>query len=160
MICVPVLGSCGEAGFEFSQPNLEASKDHKTHLLLSLFEGKAHPELHCFCRRESSLFARTDSRELIRKKIRALFMQIGSSPSKCQEPLNAPFLNGLFSRGFSRGKTAHYAIRGNSPLRPENGPLRRGNGPLRLFSGTLPCWKTAPLKRPIKRSMKVVRFAD
>ena len=24
-----------------------------------------------------------------------------------QEPLNAPFLNGLFSRVFSRGKTAH-----------------------------------------------------
>ena len=24
-----------------------------------------------------------------------------------QEPLNAPFLNGLFSRGFSKGKTAH-----------------------------------------------------
>ena len=24
-----------------------------------------------------------------------------------QEPLNAPFLNGLFSRGFSRGKMAH-----------------------------------------------------
>ena len=24
-----------------------------------------------------------------------------------QEPLNAPFLNGLFSRGFSREKTAH-----------------------------------------------------
>ena len=24
-----------------------------------------------------------------------------------QEPLNAPFLNGLFSRGFSGGKTAH-----------------------------------------------------
>ena len=23
-----------------------------------------------------------------------------------REPLNAPFLNGLFSRGFSRGKTA------------------------------------------------------
>ena len=25
-----------------------------------------------------------------------------------QEPLNAPFLNGLFSSGFSRGKTAPY----------------------------------------------------
>ena len=25
---------------------------------------------------------------------------------KTEEPLNAPFLNGLFSSGFSRGKTA------------------------------------------------------
>ena len=32
-----------------------------------------------------------------------------------QEPLNAPFLNGLFSRGFSRGETAHQGIRDNGP---------------------------------------------
>ena len=52
-----------------------------------------------------------------------------------QEPLNAPFLKkGLFSRGFSRGKTAHEGIRGNDPLRSENGPLRRGNAPLTLMS--------------------------
>ena len=48
-----------------------------------------------------------------------------------QEPLSAPFLNGLFSRGFSRGKratkefgeTAHTGIRGNGQLRSGNGPL-------------------------------------
>ena len=34
----------------------------------------------------------------------------------CQERLNEPFLNGLFSMGFSRGKTAHSGIRGNGPL--------------------------------------------
>ena len=34
-----------------------------------------------------------------------LFPDFGDFDS-CQEPLNAPFLNGLFSSGFSRGKTA------------------------------------------------------
>ena len=34
-----------------------------------------------------------------------------------QEPPHAPFLNGLFSRGFLRGKTAHAGIRGSGPLR-------------------------------------------
>ena len=32
-----------------------------------------------------------------------------------QEPLNAPFLNGLFSGGFSRGKTAPYDEIGETP---------------------------------------------
>ena len=39
-----------------------------------------------------------------------LQLEINLPQEKClsvQEPLNAPFLNGLFSRGFSRGKTAH-----------------------------------------------------
>ena len=52
-----------------------------------------------------------------------------------QEPLNAPFLNGLSSSGFSRGKTAHEGIPGNGPLRRENGPLRRGNAPLTPMGG-------------------------
>ena len=50
-----------------------------------------------------------------------------------QAPLNAPFLNGLFSRRFPRGKTAHEGIRGNGPLRSENSPLRMGNAPLTLM---------------------------
>ena len=32
-----------------------------------------------------------------------------------QEPLNAPFLNGLFSSGFSRGKTAPWDEIGETP---------------------------------------------
>ena len=82
--------------------------------------------------------------------------QVVSAGRKCQEPLNVP-LNGLFSRGFSRGKTAQQAIRGHGPLRLESGPLRRGNGPSRLiglFSGTPPCWN---LDRP-KRIIKTLRF--
>ena len=59
--------------------------------------------------------------------------QVISTSEGYQEPLNAPFLSGLFSTGFSRGKTAHQGIRGNSPLRSENGPLRRGNAPLMLM---------------------------
>ena len=59
---------------------------------------------------------------------------------------------------FSRGKNGPLRIQGNGPLRRENGPLRRGKRPINAngqFSGT-PTWsKTAPLKRPIKRSMSV-----
>ena len=32
--------------------------------------------------------------------------ELQSAHGHCQEPLNAPFLNGLFSSGFSRRKTA------------------------------------------------------
>ena len=66
-----------------------------------------------------------------------------------QEPFSAPFLNGLFSKGYSRGKTAHLGIRGNGPLRSENGPLRRGNASLRLMGSF-----RAPRrggKRPLKK---------
>ena len=54
-----------------------------------------------------------------RENPRTIPEQIGKIPAKSgkspkngkkdknQEPLDAPFLNGLFSRGFSRGKTAH-----------------------------------------------------
>ena len=64
---------------------------------------------------------------------------IRANQASIQEPLNAPFLNGLFSRGFSRGKTAHQGIPKNGPLRSENGPLRTGNAPINAngqFSGT------------------------
>ena len=41
------------------------------------------------------------------KSICAAFKPPGPrDPAQSQEPLNAPFLNGLFSSGFSRGKTA------------------------------------------------------
>ena len=86
--------------------------------------------------------------------------KIRDSNPRNQERLNAPFLNRLFAREYSRGKTAHQGIRGNGPLRSENGPLRRGNPPLRVmgcFPGTSSWWKTAPLKRPIKRSMRKAR---
>ena len=54
------------------------------------------------------------------------------SRDSIQEPLNAPFLNGLFSNGFSTWHNGPLRRnRGNAPLRVEHGPLRRGNGPLR-----------------------------
>ena len=61
--------------------------------------------------------------------------------------VNAPSLHGLLSRGFSRGKTV-----GQRPIKEGKRPIKV-NG---LFSGTLACWKTAPLKRPIKRSMIIL----
>ena len=39
--------------------------------------------------------------------LKLLSMALSDVDSDVQEPLNAPFLNGLFCRGFSRGKTAH-----------------------------------------------------
>ena len=46
--------------------------------------------------------------------------------------LELPAVLGLFSSGFSRGKTAPLGRNWwNAPLRSENGPLRRRNGPLR-----------------------------
>ena len=55
-----------------------------------------------------------------------------------QEPVNAPFLNGLFSMGFSRGKTAHQGIRGNGPSRSENGPLtnKERKRPINYFASS------------------------
>ena len=39
--------------------------------------------------------------------ITGLSLCLESIQNSSQESLNAPFLNGLFSSGFSRGKTAH-----------------------------------------------------
>ena len=77
------------------------------------------------------------------------------------------FLTGCFPVDFQEVKRPLRAKLGNTPLRVENGPLSRGNGPLKamvlvgISVGCLmgcfpapPLWrKTAPLKRPIKRSM-------
>ena len=65
-----------------------------------------------------------------------------------QEPLNGPFLHGLFSRGSSREK-------GNGALRSKNGPLSKGHAPLRLmgcFRAPRHGGKRHPPKRPIKLS--------
>ena len=77
-----------------------------------------------------------------------------------QEPLGAPFLKeGLFSRRFSRVKTA--PIKAKSAKRPiEVGkrPIKERKRPINAngqFLDTPPWWKTAPLKRPIKRSMTI-----
>ena len=65
------------------------------------------------------------------------------------------FLMGCFPRDFQEGKrpTRHS---GQRPIKVGKRPIEEGKRPMKangLFSGTLPWWKTAPLKRPIKRSM-------
>ena len=75
-----------------------------------------------------------------------------------QEPLNAPFLNGLFSSGFSRGKTAKGlgAKSGKRPMKGGKWPIKVGIS-VGCLTGCFPApppWrKTAPLKRPIKGPM-------
>ena len=88
-----------------------------------------------------------------------------------QEPLNAPFLNGLFSSGFSIGKTA-WSLRkktGKRPIKVGKRPINEGKRPIKAmvlvgisvgclmgcFRAPPPWRKTAPLKRPIKRSMNL-----
>ena len=83
---------------------------------------------------------------------------VSKSLGKCclKEPLNAPFLNGLFSRGFSRGKNDPLRPSGKRPMKVGKRPIKEGNRPINAngqFSCTPPRWKTALLKRPIKRSM-------
>ena len=46
-----------------------------------------------------------------------------------QEPLNGPFLNGLFSRGFSRGKTAHLRHSEKRPIKVGKRPIKEGKRP-------------------------------
>ena len=85
-----------------------------------------------------------------------------------QEPLNAPFLNGLFSSGFSRRKTAPYRTKSvKRPIKVGKRPINEGKRPIKAkvlvgvsvgslmgcFRAPPPWRKTAPLKRPIKRSM-------
>ena len=88
---------------------------------------------------------------------------------KAQEPVNAPFLNGLSSNGFSRG--VKRPLRTKSAKRPIEVGKRAINEGKRPFKAMVlvgisvgcvmgcfrapPPWrKTAPLKRPIKRSMQ------
>ena len=89
------------------------------------------------------------------------------TPPQNQEPLNAPFLNGLFSSGFSRGKTAPWGEIGKRPTKVGKRPIKEGKRSTKamvmvgISTGCLmdcfrapPPWrKTAPLKRSIKRSM-------
>ena len=54
--------------------------------------------------------------------------------------LGAPFLGGLFSRGFSRGKTAHEGVQGNGLFRRGKQPIKEGKRPINAngrFSGTV-----------------------
>ena len=69
-----------------------------------------------------------------------------------ESQVNAPFLNGPFSSGFSRGKTAPPGRnRGNASLRSGKGLSKRGMSVgclVGCFWAPPPCWKTAPLERP------------
>ena len=84
-----------------------------------------------------------------------------------QEPLNAPFLNGLFS-----SQEAKRALRTKSvkrPIKVGKRPINEGKWPIKAkvlvdvsvgclmgcFRAPPPWPKTAPLKRPIKRSMSL-----
>ena len=61
---------------------------------------------------------------------------------------------GCFPRDF-KSENGPLRHTGKGPLRSENGPSRSGNAPSRLMGcfQAPPWWKTAPLKRPIQRSM-------
>ena len=83
------------------------------------------------------------------------------------KPLNAPFLNGLLSSGFSRDKTAPSGEIVETPIKVGKRPIKEGKRPIKAmvlvsisvgclmgcFRAPPPWRKTAPLKRPIKRSM-------
>ena len=79
-----------------------------------------------------------------------------------QEPLNAPFLNGLFCPlGRHRGKAPLYYKVGKRPINEVKRPIKAmvlvgiSVGCLvGCFRAPPPWRKTAPLKRPIERSMK------
>ena len=88
--------------------------------------------LHCFVlsRTWLAISGVRDGHDDSRKSQKSLRFRCAKQ-SKHQEPLNGPFLNALFSGGFSRRKMAHSGTQGNGRLRSENGPLRRGNAPLR-----------------------------
>ena len=89
------------------------------------------------------------------------YFQPGSTITVIQEPLHAPFLKkGLFSRGFSKrenGPLRHSGSEsGKRPIEEGKRPIKDGKRPINAngqFSGTPPWSKTAPLNRPIKRSM-------
>ena len=73
-----------------------------------------------------------------------------------QEPLNAPFPNGLFSHGIFKRENGPSRHSGKRPITVGKRPIKEGKRPINangLFSGTRPWWKTTPLKRSIKRSM-------
>ena len=84
-----------------------------------------------------------------------------------QEPLNAPFLNGLFSSGFSEVKRPLRTKSVKRPIKVGKRPINEGKRPIKAmvlvgisvgclmgcFCATRPWWKTAPRKRPTKRSM-------
>ena len=58
------------------------------------------------------------------------------------------FLMGCFPMDFQEGKR---------PIKVGKRPIKEGKRPINAngqFSGALPLWGTAPLKRPIKRSMR------
>ena len=83
-----------------------------------------------------------------------------------QEPLNAPFLNGLFPVDFQEVRRPLRTKSGKRPIKVRKRPIQEGKRPIKatvlvgISVGCLICfrvpppwWKTAPLKRPIKRSM-------
>ena len=69
--------------------------------------------------------------------------------------LNAPFLNGCLPGEFREGKRPIKEFWETAHQGPKTA-IEEGKRPIKvngLFAGTASCWKTAPLKRPIKRSM-------
>ena len=84
-----------------------------------------------------------------------------------QEPLNAPFLNGLFPEDFQEAKRPLRTKSAKRPIKVGKRPINEGKRPIKAkvlvgvsvgclmgcFRAPPPWRKTAPLKRPIKRSM-------
>ena len=57
-----------------------------------------------------------------------------AKPIKCdyQQPLDGPFLNRVFSRGFREGKRPTKAF-GERPIKVGKRPIKEGNNPLTLM---------------------------
>ena len=80
------------------------------------------------------------------------------------------FLMGCFAVDFQEGKRPLRTKSGKRPIKVGKRPIKEGKRPIKTmvlvgisvdglmgsFRAPPPCWKTAPLKRPIKRSMIIV----
>ena len=78
------------------------------------------------------------------------------------------FLMGCFPVDFQEGKRPLRMKSGKRPIKVGKRPIKEGKRPIKTmvlvgisvdglmgcFRAPPPCWKTAPLKRPIKRSMR------
>ena len=81
--------------------------------------------------------------------------EIASFCSFVKNLLMPLFLMGCFPGDFQEGKRPLKAF-GKRPIKVRKRPIKEGKRPINAngqFSGTLPWWNTAPLKRPIERSM-------
>ena len=111
-----------------------------------------------------SLTPSPDSQKLSLKNLLPPFRS-----GECQEPLNAPFLKGCFPVDFQEVKRPLGTKSVKRPIKVGKRPINEGKRPIEAkvpvgvsvgslmgcFRAPPPWRKTAPLKRPIKRSMRM-----